>query len=72
MGQAIVGWLQPSPPVFAGAHRYVFTLYEQVEGFDLARARTGLDPDLGLWERFRWDWEGFARVFLGGWLLRDI
>ncbi|KAH6911717.1 PEBP-like protein [Coprinopsis sp. MPI-PUGE-AT-0042] len=42
---AVTEWLQPSPPSYSSAHRYVFLLYKQPRGFN---AQTIVTPETSL------------------------
>ncbi|KAK3399942.1 phosphatidylethanolamine-binding protein [Sordaria brevicollis] len=67
----VVGYMGPKPPGVSAPHRYVFLCWEQPGGVDARRVREvlglgaegdeGLDGEVGMTTRVRWDQEGFER-----------
>ncbi|GAM91568.1 hypothetical protein ANO11243_096200 [Dothideomycetidae sp. 11243] len=56
----ILSWLPPNPPPFAAPHRYLFMLFRQPEGFDVA-AWTEKFSTMSRLGRMRWDPDGFVK-----------
>lgn len=56
----VSNYIPPSPPPYSGAHRYLFLLYEQPEGFDGTKYAPADGAEMGIWGRVRFDFDGWA------------
>jgi phosphatidylethanolamine-binding protein (PEBP) family uncharacterized protein len=57
----IADYAGPEPPPPSTPHRYVFMLYEQPEGFDLAKFAAPGGRRVGMWSRIRYDFGAFEK-----------
>ena len=58
----IASYIPPAPPPGAGPHRYVFLLFTQPEGFNVADHAPADGKPLGIWARVRYDLDGWMRT----------
>jgi phosphatidylethanolamine-binding protein (PEBP) family uncharacterized protein len=62
----VANYIGPAPPRISAPHRYLFLLYEQPEGFDLAAYAPAGGKNLRTLNRMRYDFDAWAeKINLG-------
>ncbi|KAJ5104470.1 protease inhibitor (Tfs1) [Penicillium alfredii] len=57
----VANYIGPAPPPGSSPHRYMFFVYEEPEGFDLAKYAPPNGQKLSNWNRMRYDLDAWAK-----------
>ena len=57
----VANYLAPAPPPLSPAHRFVFLLYEQPNGFNGSKYAPAGGANLGNWHRMRYNLGAFEK-----------